>query len=101
MFPRNFIDELYQKIKSIVDLKTAMVTLLDLLRMDQPGTDGNKLIDDPFGEASSSTAHILQAIGKLFGSDIGISTLAESLRQIVLVRYAEFSKLHSFIGILL
>lgn len=63
-----------------------MVTLLNTLRMDQPAVDGNKLID-PFGEASS-TARILQIIGKLFGSDIGISTLAESLRQIILVRYA-------------
>lgn len=95
MFPRHFLDELHQNIKSITDLKTAMVTLLDTLRMDQPATDGK--LTDSFGEASS-TARMLQIIGKLFGSDIGISTLAESLRQIVLVRYAGFTKLHSFIG---
>lgn len=89
MFPRHFLNELHQKIKSIIDLKTAMVSLLDTLRMDQPTKDDNQLMNS-FGEASS-TARILQIIGKIFGSNIGISTLAESLRQMVLVRYEVFT----------
>ncbi|XP_037026302.1 nuclear pore complex protein Nup160 homolog isoform X2 [Bradysia coprophila] len=70
---RDFILKLHYEIKTIGDLSQAMIRLLDELRMD---TDEETPLN--------ATRHLIT----LFGSDIGISVVSESLRQIALIRYS-------------
>lgn len=70
---RDFILKIHYEIKTIGDLSQAMISLLDELRMDS---------DEP--ESLSAVRHSIA----IFGSDIGISVVAESLRQIALIRYS-------------
>ncbi|XP_055383036.1 nuclear pore complex protein Nup160 homolog [Condylostylus longicornis] len=83
IFPRNFLINLRQQLQSVSDICSAMLTLLNSLRMDY----GNP-------EAMQTHSHLAESsrflfiIGNLFGSNIGISILSESVRQTSLIRYA-------------
>jgi len=82
-FPQQFLISIRQKMESIMDLPSAMILLLDSLRMDHG--------DPQAMQTHSNVAELsrtLLTIGHLFGSNLGISFVAESLRQISLIRYS-------------
>ncbi|XP_017855131.1 nuclear pore complex protein Nup160 homolog [Drosophila busckii] len=80
--PTNYINDIHQKLLAIPNLDAAIDVLLDLLA----------IVDvEAFAEAKAgyvSGARFLQSTGALFGSDYGISILAETVKQIATIRFA-------------
>ncbi|EFN74716.1 Nuclear pore complex protein Nup160-like protein [Camponotus floridanus] len=78
----DFQSELYHKLSSIKDVSRAMAMLLDALTYDlgQP----NKLQFENDHDAS----RILLNVNHLFGSQLGISAVAETITQIALLRFS-------------
>lgn len=84
LLPRNFLVCIRQKIQNIRDLRMAMSMLLECLRMD----NGNpETMQTNFCQMSQSTK-FLMSLGALFGSQVGLSLLAETVRQNSLIRFA-------------
>ncbi|KAH8306666.1 hypothetical protein KR044_006051 [Drosophila immigrans] len=80
--PRRFIDQMLLKLQSITNLDAAINMLLDLLAIvDQDA------YPDPANGISKST-RFLQSTGALFGSEYGISILAETVKQMAMIRFA-------------
>lgn len=88
--------QLDEEVKSIGDLRSAMHSLLEALRMDQSimaTTESSSVGSaDSYAVLQKSTlrqfASSSLGAANLFGSECGISTVAETLRQMVQVRYA-------------
>lgn len=78
----DFQMELHHKLEGVKDASTAMETLLDALTYDLGQPSKLKLDNEP--EAS----RMLLNISHLFGSQLGISTIAESVTQITLLRFS-------------
>lgn len=80
VFTRDFVQAMQCDVRAIGDLRTAMHLLLETLRMDE---------DEQMVQYNHLLApRQLLALGPLFAGDWGISTLAETLKQVALVRYA-------------
>lgn len=84
LLPPNFLVIIRQKLQSIKDLRTAISMLLDILRMDNgcPET-----MHANFNHLNHS-ARTFMSVGSFFGSNVGISLLAETVRQNALIRFA-------------
>lgn len=83
MLPRDFLLNINQQVKLISQLPNAMILLLKMLRMDE----GQPEAMHTYAEVSQ-TSRMLLNIGHLFRSTTGISLLAETLRQISIIRYS-------------
>ncbi|XP_053950472.1 nuclear pore complex protein Nup160 homolog [Anastrepha ludens] len=83
LLPSTFLVWIRQKIQSINDMRMAMILLLDSLRMDNGNPAG---MQTNLGVAQSS--QYLSTIGVLFGGDLGLSVLSETVRQITAVKFA-------------
>lgn len=79
--------QVIEEVKSINDLQLAMHGLLNALRMDATATE-SCMADSYAGQKTRQFHSSLGGGSTLFGSECGISTVAETLRQIVQVRYA-------------
>ncbi|KAM8717624.1 hypothetical protein ACLKA7_004338 [Drosophila subpalustris] len=80
--PRRYIDQIQLKLQSISHLEAAVNMLLDLLAIvDQDA------YPEPTSGLSKST-RFLQSTGALFGSEYGISILAETVKQMAMIRFA-------------
>lgn len=84
LLPHNFLVIIRQKLQSIKNLREAISTLLDILRMDNgyPET-----MHTNFANLNHSTRMFI-SLGALFGSQVGLSLLAETVRQNSLIRFA-------------
>ncbi|XP_034098681.1 nuclear pore complex protein Nup160 homolog [Drosophila albomicans] len=81
IIPRGSIDQVLLKLRSITNLDAAINMLLDLLAIvDQDA------YPDPANGISRST-RFLQSTGALFGSEYGISILAETVKQMSTIRF--------------
>ncbi|EDW02941.1 nuclear pore complex protein Nup160 homolog [Drosophila grimshawi] len=74
--------DIQRKLRTIVDLDAAINMLLDFLAIVDQDAD-----QDPTGGPTKST-RFLQSTGALFGSEYGISILAESVKQMAMIRFA-------------
>ncbi|KAH8413093.1 hypothetical protein KR009_007873 [Drosophila setifemur] len=79
MLPSNCMKQVHQKLQLIPNLKPAVDVLLDVLCMIDP--------DAPRHDYSNCT-RFLQPTGALFGSEYGLSILAETVRQIAMIRFS-------------
>ncbi|KAF7387510.1 hypothetical protein HZH68_013187 [Vespula germanica] len=79
----DFQSELYRKLANVKDISSAMAMLLEALTYDlgQP----NKLQLENNGPNASK---ILLNVNHLFGSQLGISAISESIAQITLLRFS-------------
>ncbi|KNC28976.1 putative nuclear pore complex protein Nup160 [Lucilia cuprina] len=84
LLPSNFLVAIRQKMQSIKDLRTAMSMLLDILRMD----NGNPETMHTNFNNLNHTTRAFMSLGVLFGSQVGLSLLAETVRQNALIRFA-------------
>ncbi|XP_015116338.1 nuclear pore complex protein Nup160 homolog [Diachasma alloeum] len=78
----DFQMELHHKLQNVKDPSAAMAMLLEALTYDLGQPDKMKLDNEP--EAS----RLMLNLGHLFSSQLGISTIAESVAQIALVRFS-------------
>ncbi|KAH8376726.1 hypothetical protein KR093_001073, partial [Drosophila rubida] len=77
--PRRSIDQIILKLQSITNLDSAINMLLDLLAIvDQ----------DAYPDPATKSTRFLQSTGALFGSEYGISILAETVKQMAMIRFA-------------
>ncbi|KAH8335889.1 hypothetical protein KR074_001899 [Drosophila pseudoananassae] len=79
MLPSNCVKQMSQKLQEIPNLKPAVDVLLDVLCMIDP--------DAPRNDYSGCT-RFLQPTGALFGSEYGLSILAETVRQMAMIRFS-------------
>uniref|UniRef100_A0A1I8PEF6 Nuclear pore complex protein Nup160 homolog n=1 Tax=Stomoxys calcitrans TaxID=35570 RepID=A0A1I8PEF6_STOCA len=84
LLPRNFLVCIRQKIQNIKDLRMAISMLLDCLRME----NGNPETTQSNYTQMSQSTKFLMSLGALFGSQVGLSLLAETVRQNSLIRFA-------------
>lgn len=78
----DFQTELNQRLKNVKDVSKAMAMLLEALTYDLGQPNKLDLLDNQ--EASRALMHV----SHLFGSQLGISTIAESVSQITLLRFS-------------
>ncbi|XP_015601122.1 nuclear pore complex protein Nup160 homolog [Cephus cinctus] len=78
----NFQSDLYQKMKSIKDISSAMAMLLEALMYDLGQPNKMQL------EQNSEASKMLLNVSHLFGSQLGISTVAQSVTQITRLRFS-------------
>ena len=84
LLPPNFLVAIRQKLQSIKNLREAISMLLDILRMDNgfPET-----MHTNFTNLNHNT-RMFMSLGALFGSQVGLSLLSETVRQNSLIRFA-------------
>ncbi|KAI9577009.1 hypothetical protein GQX74_013603 [Glossina fuscipes] len=73
----------FLKLVSISDIRNAISLLFDILRMDN-GNPEFMQTHDHLGRSK----RVLNSLGALFGSQIGLSVLSETVRQNALIRFA-------------
>lgn len=91
-FTKDFIAEIRQKLLQITDVPQTMWNLLECLQMakntnsdDEMGGNDDEPMD--YHDLGDMQRHLFQ-LGNLFCSQQGKSFVAESLRQIIMIRYA-------------
>ena len=84
LLPPNFLVAIRQKLQSIKNLREAISMLLDILRMDNgyPET-----MHTNFTNLNHNT-RMFMSLGALFGSQVGLTLLSETVRQNSLIRFA-------------
>ncbi|XP_012270896.1 nuclear pore complex protein Nup160 homolog [Orussus abietinus] len=80
----DFQSEMYRKLECIKDISSAMAMLLEALTYDLGQPNKLQLNEDNEAEASK----MLLSINHLFSSQLGISTVSESVTQITLSRFS-------------
>uniref|UniRef100_A0A1B0B1N7 Uncharacterized protein n=1 Tax=Glossina palpalis gambiensis TaxID=67801 RepID=A0A1B0B1N7_9MUSC len=83
LLSNNFLVVIRQKLVSISDIRNAISLLFDTLRMD----NGNPEFMQTHDHLARSK-RVLTSLGALFGSQIGLSVLSETVRQNALIRFA-------------
>ncbi|XP_008559870.1 nuclear pore complex protein Nup160 homolog [Microplitis demolitor] len=78
----DFQMELYHKLENIRDAASAMAMLIEALTYDLGQPDRLKLDPEP------ETSRMLLTISHLFGSQLGVSTVSESVSQIIKLRFS-------------
>ncbi|KAH8276417.1 hypothetical protein KR018_005700 [Drosophila ironensis] len=79
MLPPNCVKQMQQKLQDIPNLKPAINVLLDVLCMIDPLVPRHDF---------SSCTRFMQSTGALFGSEYGLSILAETIKQMATIRFS-------------